>query len=139
MTQAVQTLKRRRVGMMLVNLAYFAALLAVGTLLFLKNAAAGAAGYLLVAACLAGYLLLVRPMSKRYVEAVREAVLREAVCGEWTEVSYAPKGGVAAEKVRACGLVPASADSFMSREHVTGTCGTMAVEGSHFTFPIPHA
>ena len=79
MTEAVQTLKRQRVRMILVNLAYFMVLLLLGVLLFLQNDAAGVTGYLLVAACLAGYLLLVRPMSKRYVNAVREAILRYAV------------------------------------------------------------
>ena len=69
MKEAVQTLKRQRVRMMLVNLAYFIVLLILGVLLFLKNAGGGAIGYLLIAACLAGYLLLVRPMSRRYTDA----------------------------------------------------------------------
>ena len=54
MTEAVQTLKRQRVRMILVNLAYFMVLLLLGVLLFLQNDAAGVTGYLLVAACLAG-------------------------------------------------------------------------------------
>ncbi len=136
MTEAVQALKRQRVRMILVNLAYFLVLLLLGVLLFLKNAAAGAAGYLLAAACLAGYLLLVRPMSKRYVNAVRATVLRYAVCAELTDFDYRSKGGAAAETVRGCGLVPASADTFMSREHVAGKCGTLAVEMADVTFPI---
>ena len=53
MKEAVQTLKRQRVRMMLVNLAYFIVLLILGVLLFLKNAGGGAIGYLLIAACLA--------------------------------------------------------------------------------------
>ena len=136
MTEAVQTLKRQRVRMILVNLAYFMVLLLLGVLLFLQNDAAGVTGYLLVAACLAGYLLLVRPMSKRYVNAVREAILRYAVCAELTDFNQQSKSGVTAEAVRACGLVPASADTFMSREHITGNCGTMAVEMADVTFPI---
>ena len=134
MTEAVQ--KRQRVRMILVNLAYFMVLLLLGVLLFLQNDAAGVTGYLLVAACLAGYLLLVRPMSKRYVNAVREAILRYAVCAELTDFNQQSKSGVTAEAVRACGLVPASADTFMSREHITGNCGTMAVEMADVTFPI---
>lgn len=136
MTEAVQALRRQRMRMMLVNLVYFIVLLLLGVLLFLKNAAAGTAGYLLAAACLAGYFLLVRPMSRRYVNAVREAILRYAVCAELTGLEYRPKSGVAAEAVRACGLVPASADAFVSREHVAGNCGTMAVEMADVTFPI---
>ena len=42
MTEAVQTLKRQRVRMILVNLAYFMVLLLLGVLLFLQNDAAGA-------------------------------------------------------------------------------------------------
>ena len=49
MTEAVQTLKRQRVRMILVNLAYFMVLLLLGVLLFLQNDAAGVTGYLLVA------------------------------------------------------------------------------------------
>lgn len=47
MTEAVQTLKRQRVRMILVNLAYFMVLLLLGVLLFLQNDAAGVTGYLL--------------------------------------------------------------------------------------------
>lgn len=136
MKEAVQALKRQRIRMLLVNLAYFIVLLLLGALLFLKNAAAGTTGYLLAAACLAGYLLLVRPMSRRYAGAVREAILRHAVCAGLTDFNYRPKDGAAAETVRACGLVPASADAFVSRERVTGSCGTMAVEMADVTFPV---
>ena len=38
MKEAVQTLKRQRVRMMLVNLAHFIVLLILGVLLFLQNA-----------------------------------------------------------------------------------------------------
>ena len=136
MKEAVQTLKRQRVRMMLVNLAHFIVLLILGVLLFLKNAGGGAIGYLLIAACLAGYLLLVRPMSRRYTDAVRAAIIQYAVCGELTDCEHQPKSGTTAEKVRACGLVPPSADTFMSREHVTGRCGTMSVEMADVTFPV---
>lgn len=37
MTEAVQTLKRQRVRMILVNLAYFMVLLLLGVLLFLQS------------------------------------------------------------------------------------------------------
>ena len=59
-------------------------------------------------------------MSRRYADAVRAAIIQYAVCGELTDCEHQPKSGTTAEKVRACGLVPPSADTFMSREHVTG-------------------
>lgn len=137
MKEAVQTLKRQRVRMMLVNLAYFIILLVLGVLLFLKNAGGGAVGYLLIAACLAGYLLLVRPMSRRYTAAVRDAVIRYTVCGELSSCDYQPKSGTTLEKVQVCGLVPASSrKAFMSREHITGCAGTMSVELADVTYPI---
>lgn len=136
MKEALQALKRRRVRMMLVNLAYFLVLLALGVLIFLKNAGGGV-GLVLVAACLAGYLLLVRPMSRRYTAAVRDAVIRHTVCGELSGCDHRPESGVSPERVRACGLISASSQrTFMSREHVTGMCGTMQVELADVTFPI---
>lgn len=137
MKEAVQTLKRQRVRMMLVNLAYFVILLVLGVLLFLKNAGGGIVGYLLIAACLAGYLLLVRPMSRRYTAAVRDAVLRYTVCAELSGCDHRPGSGTTLEKVQASGLVPSSSrTAFMSREHITGHAGTMAVELADVTFPI---
>lgn len=136
MTEAVQTLKRQRVRMILVNLAYFMVLLLLGVLLFLQNDAAGVTGYLLVAACPGG----ISPAGAAHEQTVRqcgaEAILRYAVCAELTDFNHQSKSGVTAEAVRACGLVPASADTFMSREHITGNCGTMAVEMADVTFPI---
>lgn len=133
MTEAMQTLKRQRVRMMLLNLAYFLALLALGTLIFLKGM--GGVAYLLAAACVAVYLLAIRPVSRRYTAAVREAILRYTVCGELTDFRYAPKEGVAAELVRASGLA-GTPKTFMSREHVTGRSGTMEVEMAGVTFPV---
>lgn len=136
MTEAIQALRRQRVQMMLVNLVYFLALLTLGMLLFLTDAVGSVLGYLLVAVCLGGYFLLVRPMSKRYVNAVREAVLRYSVCSVLTNFRHQVKEGVSAQTVRASGLVTASADNFLSREHITGSCATMAVEMADVTFPI---
>ena len=120
---------------MLLNLAYFLALLALGTLIFLKGM--GGAAYLAAAVCVAVYLLAVRPVSRRYTAAVREAVLRYGVCGDLTDICYEPKCGVTAEQVRAGGLMPASTRrSFMSREHLTGRSGTLSVELADVTYPI---
>lgn len=136
MTEAVQVLKRQRVQMMLVNLSYFMVLLFLGVLLFLTDAAKGVMGYLLAAVCLTGYFLVVRPMSKRYINAVRETVLRYSVCSALSNFQHQVKSGIAKEAVRACGLITASADTFLSREHITGNCAAMAVEMADVTFPI---
>lgn len=135
MTETLQTLKQKRVRMMLLNLAYFLALLVLGALIFLKGM--GGAAYLTAAICVAVYLLTVRPVSRRYTAAVREAVLRYGVCGDLTDICYEPKGGVTAEQVRASGLMPASTrGAFMSREHLTGYSGTLSVELADVTYPI---
>lgn len=68
MTEAVQTLKRQRVRMILVNLAYFMVLLLLGVLLFLQNDAAGVTGYLLVAACPGG----ISPAGAAHEQTVRQ-------------------------------------------------------------------
>lgn len=136
MEDAVRTLKRQRTRMLLANLVYFTVLLLVGAMLFLKNAVSGAVGCLLVLGCLAGYLLLVRPMSRRYIQIVRETILRNTVCAELAEVAYCPKQGISLETLQACGVVQPSADTFMSREHISGTNGTMEVELADVTFPM---
>lgn len=135
MADVLQTLKRQRTRMLLINLAYFTALLALGVLLFLKNAG-GTPGFVMIAVCLTGYLMLVRPLSRQYLRSMRETLLLHTVCAKLADCEYRSKGGVPAEVVRTCGLVSISADSFMSREHITGRCGTMSVEMADVTFPI---
>lgn len=135
MEDALRTLKKKRLGMMLLNLAYFVALLLLGVAVFLKNA--GGTGYLLIGLCLAAYLLAVRPVSRRYTAALREAILRHSVCGELEDFQYQPKSGVSWETVGGSGLISTSSEAaFISREHITGRCGTMAVELADVTFPI---
>lgn len=135
MAETLRMLKQKRVKMMLLNLAYFLTLLALGTLIFLKGL--GGVAYLLVAACVTAYLLVVRPVSKHYTSAVREAVLRYGVCGDLADICYEPKGGVTAKQVQASGLVPASTNkSFVSREHLTGRSGNLLVELADVTYPI---
>lgn len=136
MTRAVETLKGRRVRMILVNLVYFLALLALGVLLFLTGAVEGWVGYALVALCLAAYFLLVRPMREGYVRSVREEILRCGVGACLTDFRYQAKEGIPAERIRNSGLVSAGADTFLSRERLTGKSGAMAVEAADVTFPI---
>ena len=66
-------LRRRRTGILLLNLGYFLGLLALGTLVFLAGSGPAAA-YLLIAFCVAAYLLAVRPVTRRYTAALREAM-----------------------------------------------------------------
>ena len=61
MTGTLATLRRKRTGVFLLNLVYFLALLGLGTLLFLRGQTG--AVYILVAACVVLYLLVVRPVS----------------------------------------------------------------------------
>lgn len=135
MEEALQTLKTKRTRTLLVNLLYFTALLCLGVLLFLMNLEG--ALYLLAAACVACYLLLVRPWSRRYVRGLREEILRRGLFGGLEDFQYEPKGGVTAEQVQASGLVPAgNARAFLSREHVTGCRDGVRVELADVTFPI---
>lgn len=135
MTETLRTLKQKRVRMMLLNLAYFLALLSLGTLIFLKGM--GGVAYLAVATCVTVYLLAVRPVSRRYTAAVRKAILQYGVCADLTDICYEPKGGVTAEQVHSSGLMPASTRrSFVSREHITGCSGTLSVELADVTYPI---
>lgn len=133
MERALKELRRQRTRMLLVNLAYFLALLAVGGAVFLGNSSGG---WLLAAACVAGYLLLVRPARQRYVSAVRREVLCRVVCAPLTDVRYEPGEGVGAEAVREAFPTLAEGGAFMSREHITGQAGALRVEAADVTFPI---
>jgi len=133
MTDSVAALRRRRLGVLLLNLAYFLFLLAAGFLVFLRGV--GKSGYLLAAACAAVYLLAVRPATKRYAAAVREAILRHTVCGDLEDLRYDPKGGVSPRQ--AASVVKSSSDrTFVSREHISGRCGELSVELADVSFPI---
>lgn len=136
MDGVLAALRRRRTTMLLVSLAYFAALLALGVLFFLRGVG-GAAAWVLAALCVAGYLLLARPMRGRYIAAVREAVIRYAVCGGIEDLSYAPKGGISISCVQDAGLFSGlRPGAFMSREYVAGRSGPIRVEAADVTFSI---
>ncbi len=131
-----ETLKRNRLGILLLNLAYFAGLLVLGFLIFLRGLW-GPGVFLAVAVCVALYLLVVRPAGRRYIRSLRAAILRGTVCASMTEVEYDPKGGVPREMTQESGLVPASTDrAFLSREHIRGKAGGVEVEMADTTFPI---
>lgn len=135
MTGTLATLRRKRTGVFLLNLVYFLALLGLGVLLFLRGQTG--AVYILVAVCVVLYLLVVRPMTKRYVGQVRSAILSGTLGSLLEGYAYDPKGGVTARQVQDTGLVPTSSPkSFFSREHVTGHQGPIQVEAADVTFPI---
>ncbi len=133
MREALESLRRRRAGVLLLNLAYFLALLAVGALAFFGSPAAWA----LIAVCVAAYLLAVRPATRRYTAAARGAILEHAVCAGVADFQYSPGEGVPAGAVRASGLLADnSGKAFMSREHVTGRAEGLELELADVTFPI---
>lgn len=135
MAGAMQNLSRRRTGIFLLNLLYFLALLGLGILLFLQGQTGAA--YLVVIGCLVLYLLLVRPMTKRYVKLVRQEILNGTLGEVLEDFTYQEKSGVTARQVQDSGLIPTtSPKSFYSREHITGRQGDILVEAADVTFPI---
>lgn len=135
MAGAMQNLNRKRTGVFLLNLVYFLALLGLGILLFLQGQTGAA--YLVVTGCVVVYLLLVRPVTKRYVKLVRQEILADTLGQILEDYQYQEKSGVTAQKVQESGLVPTtSPKSFFSREHITGRQGDIQVEAADVTFPI---
>lgn len=132
----MEALRRRRRGVILLNLGYFLVLLAVGAAVFLKGAGPAAA-YGLIALCIAAYLLGVRPATRRYTGAVREAVLEHAVCRGLEDFRHSHKEGIPSRAVRDSGLLADnSGKGFVSREHITGHSGGMELELADVAFPI---
>ena len=135
MAGAMQSLSRKRTGIFLLSLLYFLALLGLGVLLFLQGQTGAA--YLVVIGCVLLYLLLVRPMTKRYIKLVRQEILAATLGQELEDYTYQEKGGVTARQVQESGLLPTtSPKSFYSREHITGRQGPIQVEAADVTFPI---
>ncbi len=136
MDEAVRSLKGRRIGILVLNLAYFAALLVLGFLLFRRNMT-GPVLYGAVVLCVAAYIFGVRRASKSYTRSLRDAILRYAVCAGWEDVRHEAKSGVSRAMAMESGLVPSTSDTvFMSREHITGTAGPIRAELADVTFPI---
>ena len=131
--ERLPALRQKRLAVFLVNLIYFAALLAVGVLAFLRSAACA---WVLALLCAAIYLLVVRPIVSRYKASLREAILALTVGRELTHYSYAPKSGVSGDRLESTGLVPAPLQAMHSREHIQGRAGMMDVELADVTFPI---
>ena len=112
-------LSRKRLIMMAANLLYFLALLIAGVALFLVGI--GPMGYMVAGILLAVYLLLVRPLNRRYIGCVRGAILTYAVCACLDRFEYSPKDGVDQAAVLSGGLgCSGSGRAFLSRELVRG-------------------
>ena len=115
MKEAAAALNRRRTLVLAANLGYFLALAALGFFLFFRSRSA--AVYVTALAALAVYLLLIRPMTERYKAALRGEILRNGVCGGFTDVTYAPREGFKAADFLESGLVNTlSEKAFLSRE-----------------------
>lgn len=135
MKAAVAQLRKKRLMVLLANLLYFLAVLALGFLIFVKGQ--GGLLYGLVAAALIAYLALVRPLTARYKRSAREALLRENVCRGMKDFTYAPKEGFTAAEFQSAGLMPGDAGkAFLSRERVTARHGTLKLEMADVTFPV---
>lgn len=133
MSERLQELRRKRLVVILASLAYFAALLAVGVLVFLRGTAFG---WLLVLVCAAAYLLLVRPILVRYQSALRGAILAGSVGRRLSGYRHDPSSGVSQERLASTGLVPRPLRAMHSREHIQGRAGSMPAELADVTFPI---
>ena len=135
MKEAAAALNRRRTLVLAANLGYFLALAALGFFLFFRSRSA--AVYVTALAALAVYLLLIRPMTERYKAALRGEILRNGVCGGFTDVTYAPREGFKAADFLESGLVNTlSEKAFLSREKVTGRRGELRMEMADVTFPV---
>lgn len=133
MEARIEALKKRRVRALIVCIVYFLVLLAVGGLIFLKDASYGPQ---MAAFCVALYLLLVRPVLKRYTQQLRKGVLETTIGAELREMTYDAKEGLSLRELEQTGLTPVPLPSHLSRELVTGRSGGFRVKLADVTFPI---
>lgn len=135
MKETVAKLKRARLMVLLANLAYFLAVLALGFLIFVKGR--GGLMYALVAAAVVVYLVLIRPLTARYKRTVREGLLRENVCCGMSDFAYRPKEGFTAQEFMDAGLMAGdTGKAFLSRELVTACRGGFRLKMADVTFPV---
>ena len=135
MKETVAKLKKARLTVLLANLIYFLAVLALGFLIFVKGR--GGLLYGLVAAALAAYLALIRPLTVRYKRTAREGLLRENVCRGMSDFTYLPKAGFTAQEFQEAGLMAGdTGKAFLSRELVTTCKGGFRLKMADVTFPV---
>ncbi|MDD6716715.1 MAG: hypothetical protein PUF49_10140 [Firmicutes bacterium] len=121
---------------LIMNLVYFLAIIGIGYALFIKNADSMWL-YVLTVVFIVGYLLIVRPCTKRHVRDVRKAILENTTFHELRDVKYSPKEGVQLQQIINSGLInDEHPKSFISRQHIVGTMDGIAVEMADVSFPI---
>lgn len=135
MNAKLEALRRKRLTVFLASLLYFAALLAVGVLVFLRGVS-GTPALALAAACVAAYLLAVRPLVSRYKGELRGAMLANTVGGRLTGYRHEPKSGLSREELEETGLVPVPLSALHSREHIRGMAGMVETELADVAFPV---
>lgn len=135
MKETVAKLKKARLMVLLANLVYFLAVLALGFLIFVKGR--GGLLYGLAAVAVVAYLMLIRPLTSRYKRTAREGLLRENVCRDMNDFSYRPKEGFTAQEFRESGLMAGdTGKAFLSRELVTARRGGIRLKMADVTFPV---
>lgn len=135
MSAQLEALRRKRLTVFLASLLYFAALLAVGVLVFLRGVS-GTPALALAAVCVAAYLLAVRPLVSRYKGELRGAILANSAGRRLTNYRHEPKSGLPREALEETGLVPVPLAALHSREHILGMAGMAEAELADVAFPI---
>lgn len=134
-TEETAALQKRRVKMILTNLAYFTALLIIALIMFFMNA--GQWIYIPIAAVLIFYIFVDRPMLKGFEQDLRAAILKHGVMKRLDESLYTPKGGIKPGYITDAGFVNVITEQgFLSRELIEGRSGDIHVEIADVTFPI---
>lgn len=120
---------------MLMSLAYFVAMLITGTIIFFKGGTIVL--WVLLAALVASYIFLVRPMLKKHVQEIRVATLETSLFCKLKEYSYEPKMGVSQQEVSESKLFNQDlTGSFLSRQLITGRLQDSSLKMADVTFPI---
>lgn len=133
--EALRGLQRQRVRILLINIAYFTALLAVSLFMLFKNA--GQWIYLPIAALVLFYLFVDRPMLRGFIQAQRTAILRYGALNNLDKWSYEPKLGLSSDIIVNAGFINViKNNSFLSRELIVGSKGQAEVGIADVTFPI---
>ena len=136
MNTTLQELKRGRLQILILNLAYFLAIIGIGYALFIKNADSMWL-YVLTVVFIVGYLVIVRPCTKRHVRDVRIAILKNTTFHDLRNVKYSPQEGVQLQQIINSRLInDEHPKSFISRQHIVGTMDGITVEVADVSFPI---
>ncbi len=131
----LETLKKQRKNMLLLNLFYFIGLLLIGISLFLTGA--GRWIWIPSVVAVAFYLLAARPVRVRYEQDLRSAVLKHAILAELYDASYDPMGETPCSYLEDAGFINSiDPRSYLSREHISGTREGLHCELADVTFPF---